>query len=194
MNSRFLILVCLLLSTATAVAQVDPNPDGIGIYADMDGLTNQVNIEIGKPLEAYLLLTRPSGAGALGAWECNVVVPDNVTIWGWSFPAPGTICISTPPTICVGVYPRIAYGNVVHLATFILTPLDSSPAQFYIEEYPNTQGVTKPRYLDTDDSSDGVIIEMNPYPSGNDVATFTVNPSALPVSNTSWDGMKALFR
>jgi hypothetical protein len=194
MKQRYLILVCLVLWASASSAQIDPSANGIGIYADLDGLTNEVDVEVGKPLEAYLLLTRPSGAGGLGAWECNVVVPDNVKIWGWSFPAPGTICVSTPPLFCVGSYPYVVFENTTLLATFILTPLDCSPAQFYIEEFPNTQGVTKPRYIDCRSSGDTWMVDMNPYPSSDMAAAFTVNPSALPVTTKSWGDLKALYR
>ena len=137
MNKRYLIPVCLVLWAGAAIAQIDPNDNGIGIYADMDALTNQIALEVGKPLEVYVLMTHPTGAAALGAWECGIVVPDNAAIWGYSLPIAGSVLISTPPAFMVGLPRLLPYEDVMHLMTLIITPLDCYPAQFFIQEYPN---------------------------------------------------------
>ena len=194
MKRRYLILTCLVLWATTATAQIDPNDNGIGIYADLGGMANEVQLEAGTPLEVYLLLTRPTGALGLAAWECQIVVPDNVSIWGWNLPISGSVAVSSPPSFCVGLPDDVPYQTIHHLMTIIITPLDCHPAQFFIEEFPNSQGVTAPRYFDYDGTSDGELINLTPYPAGGAEAAFTINPEALPVSAASWDEVKALYR
>ena len=193
MMRSYLILVCLILWSTAAIAQVDPNDNGIGIYADLGGLNNRVCLEAGEPLEVYLLLTRPTGTVSLAGWECRIVVPDNVAIWGWNLPVPGSLAFSTPPSFMVA-FPGIPYQTVNHLMTFIITPLDSKPAQFYIEEFPNTQGVTEPRYLDYNIGHDDTLIDLIPYPDGGVKPSFTINAVELSSDSASWGSMKAIFR
>ena len=157
----------------------------------MGGLTNQIALEVGKPLEVYVLMTHPTGAAALGAWECGIVVPDNAAIWGYGLPIAGSVLISTPPAFMVGLPRLLPYEDVMHLMTLIITPLDCYPAQFFIQEYPNNHGITAPRYVD---GIGDTIIELVPYPSGGAVAAFTLNPEALATSSASWDEVKALYQ
>ena len=125
MHLRYFILVAIVVLAGPALAQIDPGPDGVGIYADKDGLVNQVEIEAGVPLEVYLLLTRPSGQNMLGGWECGLIVPENVTIWGWNISTPGALSLSEPPNFMVG-HPYIPYQTVNLLMTFIIVPRYSS--------------------------------------------------------------------
>jgi hypothetical protein len=189
MKKRILTVTILTLCTTTAFAQIDPNENGIGIYADVGGMTNEVQIEAGTPLEVYLLLTRLTGPTLLNGFECEIVVPDNVTIWGWNLPVTGSVSVSSPPAFGVA-FPPIPYQTINHVMTIIITPLDDQPAQFYIKEYPNSRGVTDPQALDA--NSD--VINLRPWPSGCSFPTFSINPVALPMENTSWGEMKALYR
>ncbi|MEN8007998.1 MAG: hypothetical protein ABFS42_13345 [Candidatus Krumholzibacteriota bacterium] len=194
MKKLIVIFGCMILWAATGTAQIDPNPDGIGIYADMAGMVNQVQLEEGVPMEVYLLLTRPSGDQYLGAWECSIVVPDNITVWGWNLPVAGSLTISTPPSFLVA-HPTIPFQTVNHLLTFIIVPLDSEPAQFYITRYTGPGGGDEPRYINSHESPmDGQeLINLTPYPSGVGEPTFTLNPTVMPVTSVSWGGVKALF-
>lgn len=191
MKKRFLITIFLVLCATASSAQVDPNPNGIGIYADLDATTVQVQVEVGTPLEVYVLLTRLSGPSMLAGFECEVVVPDNVTIWGWNLPVAGSVSISSPPAFQVG-FPPVPYQAINHVMTFIVTPLDSEPALFYLKEYPNDDGITVPIYWDDSMTADPIL--LNPYPSGSASASFSINDTGLPADVTSWDEMKALYR
>lgn len=195
MKKLIMIIAFMFLWTAAATSQIDPNADGIGIYADMGGLTNQVELEVGEPMEVYLLLTRPSGDQYLGAWECDIVVPDNVTIWGWNLPVPGSLSISAPPSFTVAHSP-IPYELANHLMTFIVVPLDSNPAQFYITRNTGPGGGDEPRYNNIHfDISDGMeLINLHPYPNGGEEASFTLNPAPLAVVSVTWGGVKSLYR
>jgi len=190
MKYRIILIVCGCLWATAATAQIDPNPDGIGIYADVDGMVNQVELEAGVPMEVYLLLTNPSGPGTFGAWECDIVVPDNVSIWGWNISTPGAMAVSTPPGFMVA-FPGIPYQTVNLLVMFIIVPQDSEPAQFFITRYTGPGGGDEPRYVDADTHE---LITMNPYPDGVDGVAFTVNPVVTAVASATWGEVKALYR
>lgn len=194
MKLLLFVLSLSLLLLGPVYAQVDTTPNGVGIYADLGGLQNEVELEVGTPLEVYLLLTRPSGTNALGGWECGLVIPDNVTIWGWNVPTPGAISLSEPPNFMVG-HPEVPYQTINLLMTFILVPLDSEPAQFYITRstLPNAGDV--PRYVDDPYlSSDEGTVEMIPYEGGAGMASFVVNAGPLATSSSLWGDVKALYR
>lgn len=199
MKYSLFLLVCACLWAAAATAQIDPNTDGVGIYVDLEGQVNEVELEVGVPMEVYLLLTRPSGTGGLAAWECELVVPENVTIWGWNTSVvDGAFCLSTPPGFVVAYPDGIPYQDVNLLMTFIIVPQDSEPAQFYITNYTGPNGQDEPVYLDLDEDrpsgDDRILINMTPYPGGEDLAAFTVNPDPTSVDLASWGGVKALYR
>jgi len=185
----YLILTCLALLATPVLAQIDPGDNGIGIYADQDGLTNNVKLEVGVAMEVYLLLTRPTGETQLAGWECSLVQPDNVSVWGFNYPNPGTIAIIDGDNFCGVHSPMVPYADVNLLMTFIIVPLDGQCARFFIEEFTGQSGVTEPRYLDGSD-----LIDMKPYPDGNDLATFTVNEEGLSTESASLDQVKALYR
>jgi hypothetical protein len=81
---RLLWLVSLLAIALPASAQIDPDPDGIGIYADLGATLTSVTAAPEQPFEVYLMITRPSRLEDIIAWECSLVVPDNAVIWGWN--------------------------------------------------------------------------------------------------------------
>ena len=127
--------------------------------------------------------------------RCAIVAPDNVSVWGYSFPIAGTIGLVDTPKFMAAHQP-VEYGMANLLMTFIIVPLDSEPAQFYIEEWPGQTGVTEPRYIDGtwEDLSVHVLIDMVPSPDDDDEPCFTMNPAALPIASATWGGVKALYR
>lgn len=194
MKIRILIIVFGLFAV-TASAQIDCGADGVGIYADLEGMTNQVELEVGVPMEVYLLLTRPSATGLLAGWECGLIVPDNVSVWGWNVPYPGAMALIDIPH-CMAAWPTpdgVPFQDVNLLMKFIIVPLDSEPAQFYITGWEPEDSTRPPVYLDL--PIDGTeLVEMVPYPRGEEKASFTVNPQALAVFSASWGEVKALYR
>lgn len=195
MRISMILMICVLSGAVAAVAQVDPGPNGMGIYADLDGLANRVDQETGVPMEVYLLLTNPTGVAKLGGWECRIVVPDNVVIWGWNHPHPGTMTFATPPDF-MSVFTPIPYAVVSHLMTFIIVPLDEEPAQFYLEALPGMENAPLPRYLDVDYAGgvEGTLIYANPYPGGPEEPSFVLNGGMVPTVAASWGEVRALYR
>ncbi len=186
-------ILIILLIAIPAAAQIDPDPDGIGIYADLEGLTNSVALEVGQPLEVYLLLTRPSQSGYLMGWQCGIEVPENVSIWGWYIP--GTfVNVGVPPAFAVGRAQDPTYldGSTILLMTFILQPQDGEEAVFMIDDggwWTPYQGL--PIYATG--VGDENMHAMHPYPSGPGRKAFVVN-EAVANASLGWSEVKRLYR
>jgi|GEM_PF-3544414 len=190
-----MLLICVLLVAGVAFGQIDPNDDGIGIYADVDGLTHKVDLEVGVAMEVYLLLTRPTGPQMLAGWEGKLICPDNVSVWGFNYPYDGTMALVNGPNFAA-VHDRVPYQDINLLMTFIIVPLDSDCAQFYLDGA-DVQGDPEfPRYLDWNEAGTGSgdLYDLTPYPDGSAKACFIVNESGLPTECATLGQVKALYR
>lgn len=185
-----LIAIGLCFIAGAAMAQIDPQFDGIGIYADVDGMLAGVQQEVGVPLEVYLLLTNPSSDLMYMAWECGIDVPDNALVWGFNFPHPGTIAIidGTDFTAAWGVWTPMQSVNL--LMTFIITPLDDQCAYFGVTGNSGTPDPVGPAYC-----VEGYqIVDLHPY-SGAAGAAFALNADEmLATDSATLDQVKALYR
>jgi len=189
----FLALCAIALSATTAIAQVDPAADGIGIYADLGGTTSQVQAPAGTPFEAYVLLTRPSRTNGITAWECGIQVPDNMTIWGWNIQGDFmNFGAGTTFAVCYNE-PRPA-TDVVHLMTFIVVPQNGAPGYFYLDAGTYDSGNDGvPNYID--DANWDILVPLHTWPNGVAQPAFAVNSDQqLPADDVSWGEVKALFR
>ena len=77
-------LLALTLIAGSAFAQIDPDPDSIGVYFDLDG--NTICGTTAFPYEtalAYLLITNPSDPFGVSGWEANVSVTGNALAPQW---------------------------------------------------------------------------------------------------------------
>ena len=103
------------------------------------------------------------------------------------------IAMINPPS-CLAAWPDgVPFQDTNLLVKFIIVPLDSEPAQFYITGPVADNPARLPIYLDL--PIDGTQeIPMVPYPSGEAMASFTVNPVALAVASATWGEVKALYR
>jgi len=190
------LLLAILIAGGQAIAQVDPDTDGIGIYADQGAMTNAITATPGDEIEVYLVMTRPSVTAAnlgIAAWECKLVVPSNVFVWGWNIPGQNWLNAGSPPDFIVA-YGRdpLAISNAVLLMTFIIRVTDTSPALFYIQaSWLNSGQCNLPVYLAKDNLSR--LIPLHPYPDGPDQPSFKVNPDATPIQAASWGEIKTLY-
>ncbi len=81
-NSHVLFQVALfmLLVANASIAQVDPDPDGIGVYFDVEATLVSTTAVTGEYVQAYLIGTNLSQSGDIDYWEA-MVIPDQGT-WG----------------------------------------------------------------------------------------------------------------
>jgi hypothetical protein len=70
---KIVFLAILVAIAAGAFAQIDPDPDGIGVYFDTDATVVSATVQEGvESITAYLILTNPSSIGNLKHWSVRV--------------------------------------------------------------------------------------------------------------------------
>ncbi len=190
-------LLTLILGFGTAVAQLDPDEDGIGVYFDPCACVNCVPMEPG-PQQAYVVITHPTAQEAgVGGWEAKIWMDGPGVITGTNY-VPNSINFLSPPEYLVGigvpVYNPFTYPAVV-VATFDFLLLDDSqPLQWYIDGiYRHSLPERVPCYLDGDDYN--IIIKLQQPTGGPTIPVATINGEcAVPTTEASWGDVKSLFR
>ena len=127
---KVLALGLLSLFVASgAMAQVDPDPDGIGIYFDTDATVYCVEgVFPGQygPGFVYLVITNPTIAAGVAGYECYLEVTGPAFVLDWGYQG-AAINAATPPDFAVGLAsPLVPVNNAVVLLdmTVFLTGVD----------------------------------------------------------------------
>ncbi len=194
MRTLVIVPVCVLLLSSAAVAQIDPDPDGIGIYSDLTATEVCISAVPGELIPVYLLITRPSTPIGIWAWACTLVVPPNAQIVAWYIPGV-FMNVATPPDFVVARTsdPHLP-ADIVHVMTFYIQMSNAEPAYFYVtgSELAGTGFDEYPVYTETND--DSTPHYMHCYPNGEDQPVFAVNAPMTPVVSMTMSDIKALFR
>jgi len=192
-----LVVFFIMLASGT-FAQVDPDPNGIGIYFD-PGAT-EVSILVPETAEivylsAYLILTNPAFEGELNHWAAYVsTYTDNSTtvqasIWG--SPIEGhNVKMNMPGSshwgfeVLLGDSPPYLASEITVLAELeILVHTFTEPINLYVWEG---------AFYSVEDSG---AVNANPSSGDWDLPVATINGLApVAVESDSWGGVKALFR
>lgn len=191
----FLFSVSIILLAGTVTAQVDPNPDGIGIYADLEATTTNITAAVGEPIEVYLLLTRPSCPLRVQAWECGIEAPSNVEMWGWTLPAESHsgIFFIDLPYYQAAFFESLPSTDIVVLMIFIVRVTDLEPAAFrVIPHWSDTGGFGLPCYLM--DDHDLTPYPMHPYEPEAGKAAFLINGPTMAIESATWGKVKSLYQ
>lgn len=191
----FVTAMLLLLTLACpALAQLDPDPDGIGIYADPGATSVCVTARPGDIFPVYLCITRPSTTTGIQAWACRVVVPENAQILAWNIPG-FSLNVAQPPEFAVGRGTDWQLpAPVVNIMTFYVSVTNRSPAYFYLEGAPlaGTGFDQAPVYLEAGDYETPHFLHS--FPAGPSQPMFAVNATIVAEEPTSWGQVKALYR
>ena len=70
-RTALFLFVCYV-GTGAVFAQIDPDPDGIGVYFDLEATQVVTTALADENVEAYLILTNPSEVGTVWMWEGGV--------------------------------------------------------------------------------------------------------------------------
>ena len=121
------ILVLFVCLAGGAVAQLDPGPDGIGIYFDMDAtIFCTTTAAPFTSITAYLLITDPSTSEPITGWEARCWITGAPVAPSWSL-ANGVDLDPDPLIYDVSFDPVQPTGSTFLLATwtgFIMAPTD----------------------------------------------------------------------
>ena len=201
MKTRLSIaILCLSLLSATAFAQLDSGPDGIGVYADMGGMVNSITQDEGL-LEVQLLLMGCSAESGVQAWEAAIWCDGCLTFLGHELPYEG-FNVVTLPDIMVGVSDGedndpIAQEPIMRLTTLQFLVTGPEEGNIYVKPVSyfggsGSMGNYLPAYAAAGSNQ---LYAMYPSSGSVNLPVFRVNGQA-PVATTSstLDGVKALYR
>jgi hypothetical protein len=196
MKTRSMIIAsCLLLFAPGVLAQVDPDPDQMGIYFDTEANTYCLaDVPIDTQVSAYLCLTNQSALFGIGGWEANVEVI-NGTVLAWNIQG-DYISVYPPPNFVVGVYPPLPISPSVVLMEIVILVSETTPIQFILHpSTPSSFDPPSPGYGYIDDEGN-VPLQPCGYSVGSEIVCAEINGDCQVISNENmtWGVVKQLFK
>ena len=207
MKQMIKLVIAVGLMTAmlapAALAQIDPDPDSIGIYADLEATQVNLMAEAFSTFEVYLIATNISEDDIVN-WGLKVVGDSGLHYVGFSVPQSdvNVTLYSTGDEIDIYAYKNdsstIAVGPHAHLLTLSFTVMDVDPHNLYIEpwHYNGYYPELYPYYHSSRTWGDLLPqVELHPSSGAYDLPVFVVNGEA-PVANESMTmgQVKSLYR
>ena len=201
---KLVILLLASLVATSAFAVIDPDPDMMGIYFDLDADVNCITTPANAPFFAYLILTNTS-APAINAYELGLVnaVPEGME--GMIFRLASNIADNVVNGVNVGVNDALGGDYIVGLAE----PLPAQPAlilhswqymllaEFPVEMFimqssaPSIEGV----YPVVQNAEGSILMQVGQSTGGPDIPVAAVNNGcAIAVEEASFGSVKSLFR
>lgn len=196
------VLLAVCLATTSAFAVIDPDPDMMGIYFDLNADENCLTIGSNEPYNAYLILTNPTSSG-ISAYEfgLEIVVPggmENLIFRLGSFagnaPSPGWVdktgFLGGDYIVGLGYIIPAAPATILHRWNYMV--LDVIPVEMYIHSA-STPSI--PGDLPIVLTDEGNLMQVGLSTGGPDIPVATVNTDCVVgVEGVSFGGVKALFR
>jgi len=182
-----LIAACVLLAPA-AEAQIDPDPDNVGIFFDLNATVNCAEVYF-SAIECYIMILSPSEPSGVGGMSATFELSPTLIFLGLN--CPGDIILPPPwPEFQVFFSTPLPPELVVPICSFTIFVLDIQPAFLTIHDA---------HYIAGDDP--GLVIPLHPmthydyYGNPNPVAAVNAGADLCPVSDakTTWGGLKALY-
>ncbi len=191
-----------LLVAGNAMAQIDPDPDMIGVYFDLGATTWCTSPGPVGPYAAYLILTNATALSGVSGWECSVEVTAGVFVLSWIYNGTAVNALS-PPDFAVGLATSLPWEPAILLMTFQVglfapTPVEITVTAQPIPSIPDTP-YPLPAYAAGDDPGD---LRSLGYSTGWDPETGTPNVAAVingdctPTANedATWGNVKNMYR
>ncbi len=191
-------LIIVLALAGTALAQLDPDEDGIGIYFDPSAAGSNCVFLAPGPHRCFVVITHPTAQEAgVGGWEAKITIDGPAFITSTHY-EPNSINFLSPPEYLVGIgvplYNPYMYPAVV-VAYFDYILLDDQvPVYWYIDGvYRHSLPERIPCYLDGDDYN--IIIPLQQPTGGPDIPVASINGEcAVPSEDVTWGSVKSLYR
>lgn len=192
-----LTMAFTLILAIPALAQLDPDPDSVGIYADLGAMQNSMVAEEGT-IELYVLATGISSPDGMAAWELSLFFDGPLVYLGYIIPY-NSINVGQWPSFSVG------HGQAVHepqpimhlmTLTFLVIGTDQ-PGEIFIGPADAPEGGSLgndlPAYCNANATYD--LYTMSPSSGSIDAPVFRVNGDApVATDEVTFDGIKALYR
>jgi len=197
---KLVILLAVSLMAVSAFAQIDPDPNGIGVYFDTGAMTNAATWAGFTQNNAYVCITNPTGNVAAVEFGYNLTVAPGMLVRtaevypATAVEASGNHAVPTAGENIIGFgSPLPATSSVVVMSwTFML--FGAVPVDFYITgtSVPGLPG-GEPAFVD---QADLLMYKLQQSTGGPLSAVATVNnpPTPVPVESASFGNVKSLFR
>ncbi len=197
---RLGFVLVLVFSGTSVFAQVDPDPNGIGIYFDQGATVNSAVITEGTDVvTAYLILTNPSLEGNLDFWTCRVSTYLDDPFQGTTIsggPVNGTnIIVSNMPGSFSWSFRVYNYDDPPLEATFatVLSELEILVVDFDRPIFLYVRGGGVDGEVGYSVGPEGA--SMNPSSGSWDLPVAVINGEAPVVTESqSWGQLKSLYR
>ena len=179
----------LLLPASGTWAQVDPDPDGIGIYFDQEATIVAITAGTGDFVQAYLVGTNLSQIGDIDYWESHVCPDQGASVSGtpygsynYAMNMPGDPCWSC---VALSPDPPVPAQEITLLAGLEIQILDgSAPIGLFVG------GEDRYRIHGSPDEH-----AMYPSSGSPDLPVAMINGDApVPVEMGTWGAVKSVYR
>lgn len=197
--AKTVLLFCCLCAVSTTFAQIDPDPDGIGVYFDAEATQVAATVAVGGSVEAYLIATNPSGTGTLELWEA-IVSPasDEPAAFIVGTPVDGfnmTTGMPGNPSYRFAVAmdaPSPELQPIMVLATLEIFVYEEGPLGILVG---GGEDIEDRCYYRTDDFYHGPETTLRPSSGDVGLPVAVINgPAPVDVKARSWDEVKAIYR
>lgn len=195
-------LLALLLAMALvvpALAQTDPDPDGMGLYFDAAG--TEVCASTAAPFASvtlYLLITNPSADTGVSGWEGYISYTGSLVAPAWTLTA-GLDVDSSANGFQVGIGTgtlALPYSSAVTLATFtafVMAPTDQ--VAFFIDGVPgSTTFPNSPGYAGGADAGDLRACQVSSGTGAGAAVAMINGCDVVANEDMTFSNVKALFR
>lgn len=182
-----LALPCALLTLLTvgsggALAQVNPDPDVLGLYFDTAATTTAAEVPVFTPFNMYLIVTNPTAVTGISGWECSIektsaaFFKTGETLAGGSDWASGEYDYFVP----IGRPLALPSQPVVLLATIRCFMLDTNPCEFYL--HPGTRPSVPGAMIYAADNDPGDFRILNWSSGAEETPVAVLNPPSTTVT------------
>ncbi|HPF36627.1 MAG TPA: hypothetical protein P5571_15015 [Candidatus Krumholzibacteria bacterium] len=196
----FLLLGIVILLPGLVSAQADPDPDGIGLYADLGATQNSIDVEVWELFDVYIIGTNFSEE-TVSYWECSLQADPGVLVHEWE--------IYHEPTGYVALMDEMSFGAIKRDGLECAVLADVEPALplarlTLVVIEPGTKTISmdwpltgeQPMYNSFRICNEHLPgVELHPSNGTLGEPLFVINGQAPVAEETvSWSAVKALYR
>lgn len=193
---KLLVLGLTLLMASTAMAQVDPDPNGIGLFFDMGTYTTRCGSAASGMLPLFLVASNIETPGGLGGWEAQVRLNGaGLMFLSAVLAGQGPINLYTAPEFQVGLGVPMDFAPNLLLATINYFVMAATPATFYIEPIAHAQSIAgECCFADGADVGNLVAFQAPQGLWSLPAALLNQDCGLVAAEDETWGGVKGMFK
>jgi hypothetical protein len=191
---KLLVLAVALLATS-ALAQIDPDVDMMGIYFDTGATVICGELALYTPTNIYVCITNASSAAGISGWEASVEITPPLGIPPtYTLPA-GALNVSTAPDFVVGLSTPMPWQPSIPVLTITVTALNADPVYFALDGAWVSSFGGFPGYAAGDDPGD---LRSCGFSAGGPgvcaIANMGPDCGVIATEDATWGSVKTLYR